>query len=111
MIIDSAQAFIRAQREANKHPQFTPYPSTWLNAESWNDEIDSPPVPQQGGRVENTVENWLGTGTDSATTSWGDFAGQGSPNNSRELFGSDVIDHEPSPFDQPASRNPEEIPW
>lgn len=56
-IINAAQKFITAQKAANKHPQFTPYPATWLNAESWNDEIDEPQQQSAGG-VENTLEAW-----------------------------------------------------
>lgn len=73
VIIDAAQAFITAQKVANKHPHFTPYPATWLNAESWDDEIDEPQEQIRGGGVENTLEAWGYTETGS-TLPWEDPA-------------------------------------
>lgn len=57
-IIDAAQAFIAAQKVANKHPHFTPYPATWLNAESWNDEIDDPQPQSTARGFDNSPEAW-----------------------------------------------------
>lgn len=68
-IIDAAQAFIAAQKVANKHPHFTPYPATWLNAESWNDEIDDPQPQSTARGFDNSPEAW---GIPSGATSFQD---------------------------------------
>ena len=68
-IIDAAQAFITAQKVANKHPHFTPYPATWLNAESWNDEIDDPQPQSTARGFDNSPEAW---GIPSGATSFQD---------------------------------------
>lgn len=38
MLIDAAKRYVAGQRRANKHPEFTKDPATWLNGEHWNDE-------------------------------------------------------------------------
>ena len=49
VIIDAAVVFIESQKVRNKHPQYTPFPATWLNGEQWNDEIDTPTTSPQSG--------------------------------------------------------------
>ncbi|MFM0874755.1 hypothetical protein QU886_27720, partial [Klebsiella pneumoniae] len=41
MLIERASAYISRQRSAGKHPEFTKDPTTWLNGEHWNDEVES----------------------------------------------------------------------
>lgn len=41
MLIERASAYVGRQRSAGKHPEFTKDPTTWLNGEHWNDEVDS----------------------------------------------------------------------
>lgn len=38
LLITSAREFIAWQRSEGKHPEFTPYPTTWLHQERWADE-------------------------------------------------------------------------
>lgn len=41
-LIGAAKLFIETQRAIGKHPQYTPYPSTWLNGKRWLDDVDTP---------------------------------------------------------------------
>lgn len=59
VIIDAAVVFIESQKATNKHPQYTPFPATWLNGEQWNDEIDFPASGQHQGRSTNDLGDWL----------------------------------------------------
>lgn len=39
LLISSAQSYIDFQKSEGKHPQFTKDPATWLNNESWTNEL------------------------------------------------------------------------
>lgn len=41
-IINAAKLFIASQKSLGKHPQYTPYPSTWLNGKRWLDDVELP---------------------------------------------------------------------
>ena len=41
LLIEAAKRYVAGQRRANKHPEFTKDPATWLNGEHWNDEAPS----------------------------------------------------------------------
>lgn len=49
LLISSARSYVEFQRREGKHPQFTKDPATWLNNESWNNELASrqPDIPQR----------------------------------------------------------------
>lgn len=39
-LIEAARKYVQSQKAVGKHPQFTANPSTWLNQERWNDELE-----------------------------------------------------------------------
>jgi hypothetical protein len=51
-IIAAAERF---RDDPNREPQFTPYPTTWLNQDRWEDD----PLPARGGGKARSVANIL----------------------------------------------------
>src|SRR5690606_23136083 len=42
LLIQAASTYIASQKAANKYPEFTKDPATWLNGEHWTDEHVTP---------------------------------------------------------------------
>ena len=59
LLIEATKRYIAERRAANKHPDFTKKPTTWLNGEHWNDE---PPRHRATGttftRPAGVPEGW-----------------------------------------------------
>ena len=82
VIIDAAVVFIESQKARNKHPQYTPFPATWLNGEQWNDEVDDYQATQSSS--SNGFDDWMPRTQPTAPQLPSDA----------DLFNTNVIDHQ-----------------
>ena len=58
LLIEAAKRYIAGQRRANKHPEFTKDPTTWLNGEHWTDETVAPKREMTNYEAANAGEWW-----------------------------------------------------
>lgn len=64
LLISSARSYVEFQRREGKHPQFTKDPATWLNNESWTNELPARQAATPQPDYEDPYEkfNQLGRG-------------------------------------------------